>query len=48
MIPFPIVVATATPKRKGPAKFATAAIATACSGRMTLVPITVAIEFAAS
>ena len=48
MIPFPIVVATATPKRKGPAKFAAAAIATAWSGRMTLVPTTVAIEFAAS
>ncbi len=43
-----MVVATATPKRKGPIKFAMAARVTAWSGFSTLVPTTVAIEFAAS
>ena len=48
MIPFPTVVATATPKRNGPIKFAAAAKVTACNGLRILVPTTVAIEFAAS
>jgi len=48
MMPFPIVVATATPKRNGPTKFAKAAIPTAGKGLRTLVPTMVAIELAAS
>ena len=47
-IPFAIVAATATPKTKGPIKFAAADIEKACSGVNTLVPITVATEFAES
>jgi hypothetical protein len=48
MIPFPTVAAIAVPSIKGPAKFATAAILTACSGFNTLVPTTVAIALAES
>ena len=48
IIPLPTVAATAVPKINGPAKFATAAIITAYSGLRTLVPTTVAIEFAES
>ncbi len=48
IIPLPTVVATATPKRNGPTKFATAARVTAWRGFRTRVPTTVAMEFAAS
>ena len=48
IIPFPTVLATAVPNMKGPIKFATAAIATACMGFRTLVPTRVAIELAES
>jgi hypothetical protein len=48
IIPFPTVAATAVPKINGPAKLATAAIPTAYSGLSTLVPTTVAMEFAES
>ena len=48
IMPLPTVAATAVPNTNGPAKLATAAMPTACSGRSTLVPTTVAIEFAAS
>lgn len=47
-IPFAIVVATATPKIKGPTKLAVADNETAWRGVNTLVPITVATEFAES
>ena len=48
IIPFPTVAATAVPKINGPAKLARAAIHTAYSGLRTLVPTTVAMEFAES
>jgi hypothetical protein len=48
IIPFPTVAATAVPSTNGPAKFAVAAIETACNGLRTRVPTTVAMEFAAS
>ena len=48
MIPFPIVVATATLKTKAPIKFQNAAIKTAFLGDSTFVATTVAIEFAES
>lgn len=48
IIPFTTVAATAVPKIKGPAKLAMAAIPTAYRGLSTLVPTTVAMEFAES
>src|SRR5207244_5779018 len=47
-IPFPTVVATATPKPKAATKLKNAAHATAMRGVSTRVETTVAIEFAAS
>jgi len=48
IIPFPTVAATAVPNMKGPTKLAMAAIPTAYRGLSTLVPTTVAMEFAES
>jgi hypothetical protein len=48
IMPFPTVAATAVPKMNGPAKLAMAAMITAYKGLRTLVPTTVAIEFAES
>src|SRR5215831_11776510 len=47
-ISLPTVAATAVPNKNGPATLATAAIPTAWTGFRTLVPTTVAIEFAES
>jgi hypothetical protein len=48
MIPFPIVVAMAVPKKSGPTRLKKAAIVTAFSGESTFVATTVAMAFAES